>query len=184
MQTYDENYFPSEFWRHLCPELWRVKFYTPCKVAASCQFHQDSILLTAVGEARISASFAPILLTPVLIEGTKRTERHLHTQAMVVLQERNPELRESKSLITGVPAFCSGQKHCIFQSCSLFKYAWKGSASKTEGSSLIRHSERQETHGKVSPCLPAPHTAPEHPPTSTQPLSVVYFTLGSPWIIF
>lgn len=58
-----------------------------------------------MGEARISAGFAPTLLTPVLIAGTKRTERPLHTQAMVVLQERNPELREARSFIMGVLPF-------------------------------------------------------------------------------
>lgn len=137
-------------------------------------------------EARISAGFAPTLLTPVLIGGTKRTKRPLLTQAVVVLQERNPELRESKSFIMGVLPFALDRN--TISSKALHSSNMLGKVvhpkQRAAGASLIRHSERQETHGKVSPCLPAPHTAPEHPLTSTQPLSVVYFTLGSPWIIF
>lgn len=107
---------------------------------------------TAMGEAQMSASCAPVSLTPVLTGDRKRTTWPLHTR-WVVLPERNPELRDPKCFIRGTPAFgCGGNTVCVFQSWSLHQHTWKESpAQRAVSVSLIRHQECQRP---VATCLP------------------------------
>ena len=110
---------------------------------------QRTVYTHSHGISQNVSIFAPVSLTPFLIRGHK--EGHVilaHTQ-WVVLQDRNPELREPKSFITGMPAFGSGGKYylCLLKLLTTHAYLRGESRTKAANASLTRYSGIQEMCG-------------------------------------